>query len=800
MTTPSSKSAISESIIRRDPLSRYEEVRRDSNSSVETAVDPSMSMRTFVQFDSPPPSDDEQSSDEEGRSPSSETANTPPSSGTRWIRFFPELSSHFSLTSPPNSSAKQFTPLSPANEVPHVERERPNTSPASAQTRPSLSSIEIIDDSSSCYSQRTSLTSASSEYTKDFPFGRWRSTCKSADAFSIISPAAAGVFDDTSSVRRFPSSPKSKASSLEKNKPLPETPPPPLAPLAVGQNALRSPARGSVSASSAHSNQIQSPQSSQGPSFTQAAEELEDALAGFTARNGPSPKAMQILNGPLQISRGNMDMIATRPAPRPPVSTHQRESKSLSRVLNRQPIEKNDMVVGSKQTKKAGKHKGPFSFSVPGFGRKNGHQRLHLRSFSSSNMRSEMESQPHREVQTPDIIEETKENSPTSPGSSDASRRPSSLGSERELRQQLPRLQTKKMQPVSQVSHLTPTSYNDCILGENHSQVVGGSPLKEKIDTCKERVFVSSGQMRRSNTFVLPYQLGSLQAPEVIYELDANSSFGPTTKMGKFPSPAPESMILSILNHSNSLDDLFNFAIINGSFYRFFKKHELRLIKNALFDMSPPAWELREMSPPWDAEWQTLLDPDAPVPEYTPTLYLQRYAQDIFALAQLKSLILARCATFLRQDTIRGLAGLDTSRATQVDEAFWRIWTFCRIFGSGKNREDKLEAQADWLNGGAMASGFRSPETTSVAAPFSVNNALFEPPAGFGRGNPAGLSQSQLYDMTEIWTCLSVLLQPIHGKCAEAREVGIFEGFEIPDGDNTKEEEILGSSYLLPFF
>jgi hypothetical protein len=33
----------------------------------------------------------------------------------------------------------------------------------------------------------------------------------------------------------------------------------------------------------------------------------------------------------------------------------------------------------------------------------------------------------------------------------------------------------------------------------------------------------------------------------------------------------------------------------------------------------------------------------------------------------------------------------------------------------------------------------------------------------------SGLSQKQMYDLTEIWTCMGVLLQPLHGKCIEAR-------------------------------
>ncbi|KAE8151242.1 hypothetical protein BDV25DRAFT_97640 [Aspergillus avenaceus] len=262
--------------------------------------------------------------------------------------------------------------------------------------------------------------------------------------------------------------------------------------------------------------------------------------------------------------------------------------------------------------------------------------------------------------------------------------------------------------------------------------------------------------------------------------------------MPQMPTQVPDDVVLSLLHQVCSLDDLFRFAIISRQFYRVFKEHELELIKSAVFTTSPPAWELREMSPPWNTEWQVLVDPDSPVPEYTPALYLQRYAQDIYTLAQLKSLILNRCETFLRPETIRGLAGEDDQRAAEVDDAFWRIWTFCRIFGCGKHREGDIIGQVDWLNGGAMAmDNYGCGTLASVTEPFGMNNVLFEPPTGFGLGNKGGLSHDELYNMTEIWTCLGVLLQPLHGRCREAREAGIFKSHRVSEKDMTREETVL---------
>jgi hypothetical protein len=51
----------------------------------------------------------------------------------------------------------------------------------------------------------------------------------------------------------------------------------------------------------------------------------------------------------------------------------------------------------------------------------------------------------------------------------------------------------------------------------------------------------------------------------------------------------PDSCGVLILLSLDSLEDLFNCAALNTTFYHVFKRHELTLIKNALFYKSPPA-------------------------------------------------------------------------------------------------------------------------------------------------------------------------------------------------------------------
>ena len=91
-----------------------------------------------------------------------------------------------------------------------------------------------------------------------------------------------------------------------------------------------------------------------------------------------------------------------------------------------------------------------------------------------------------------------------------------------------------------------------------------------------------------------------------------------------------------------------------------------------------------------------------------------------------------------------------------------------------------------------MATNRRASVATSITDPYDANSVLFEPPVGFGYGNKGALSKDQLHDMTEIWTCLGVLLQPMHGKCSEARAAGIFDGHDVAVNDPAKEAAVLG--------
>ncbi|KAL8716105.1 MAG: hypothetical protein Q9220_000010 [cf. Caloplaca sp. 1 TL-2023] len=253
---------------------------------------------------------------------------------------------------------------------------------------------------------------------------------------------------------------------------------------------------------------------------------------------------------------------------------------------------------------------------------------------------------------------------------------------------------------------------------------------------------------------------------------------------------AAELVLFRILENLDNLQDLFATATVSRGFYRTFKRHELPLMKNALFGMSPAAWELREMSPPYPGLEKTGDSSPSPRLDYTPALYLQHYMNDMYTMIALKSMILIHCESFLRADTITALAGGETERASQIDDAFWRVWTFCRIFGCGTGREDDITAQMDWLRGGVEAKQQRRALATGTLTS-GAEGIMANPPSSFGRGNDGGLTAEELYDMTEIWTCLGVLVRGFQGKRQEARDFGVFESIDIGVGDVEQEDSVI---------
>ena len=255
-----------------------------------------------------------------------------------------------------------------------------------------------------------------------------------------------------------------------------------------------------------------------------------------------------------------------------------------------------------------------------------------------------------------------------------------------------------------------------------------------------------------------------------------------------------EGVIFSILENLESLDDLFACAIVNRGFYRVFKRKELELMKAALRKMSPPAWEHREICYPGHDQLDEQ-ELDRPRQEYTPTSFIQHYTRDMYIIAAIKGLIKDKCQSFMRREISVAIVSEDPYQAARVDDALWRIWTFCKIFGSGKGREEDIVAQMDWLKGGPLV--HQKAATHSALFADDFNETLASAPECFAKGNEDGLSAEQLFDMMELWNCLGVLLQPIEGRTIQAREYGIYDNTNVRGGDIDGEEMMLGKDLSL---
>jgi hypothetical protein len=252
-----------------------------------------------------------------------------------------------------------------------------------------------------------------------------------------------------------------------------------------------------------------------------------------------------------------------------------------------------------------------------------------------------------------------------------------------------------------------------------------------------------------------------------------------------------EGVLLNIFRSLDHFDDLFATAVVNQGFHRVFKRHEMELIRSTLRSMSPPAWEFREIAfPGHDRLHDEDLEMTRPQEEYTPTTYLQLQKRDTHIIRSIKSLIKERCQSFVRPEISIALISSDPAETARIDDALWRIWTFCKIFGSGKSREEDVVAQQDWLRGGPMV--HQQACTFSLMSTDYMNDTLVSAPECFAKGNEGGLTAEQLFDMMELWNCLGVLLQGFEGRTAQAREYGIFDNTDVRGGDIDGEEMMLG--------
>nr|POE58987.1 hypothetical protein CFP56_24257 [Quercus suber] len=246
-----------------------------------------------------------------------------------------------------------------------------------------------------------------------------------------------------------------------------------------------------------------------------------------------------------------------------------------------------------------------------------------------------------------------------------------------------------------------------------------------------------------------------------------------------------EDVLLHILQSLKSLGDLFNTARINKGMYRVYKENAMHLIRAVAYNQSPAAWERREWSRP-ESKGVELSHLD-----YTPLTYMQCHMKDMAVIETLKKQILGHCQSFIRRESAYAISNPSHPNAQRFTDAFWRIWCFSEIFGGKKGRLEDVTGQLDWLRGGLLAENQGCVATVNTNLDYELSSVLLNAPDFFAKGHPEGLSAKQLYDMTEIWTCLVALLSGYSGRIDQARENGVFDGCGVEIGDIEMEGQML---------
>ncbi|KAK5115051.1 hypothetical protein LTR62_001748 [Meristemomyces frigidus] len=254
-----------------------------------------------------------------------------------------------------------------------------------------------------------------------------------------------------------------------------------------------------------------------------------------------------------------------------------------------------------------------------------------------------------------------------------------------------------------------------------------------------------------------------------------------------------EEVLLQILSCLHSPEDLFATAQINRGMYRVFKQHEMDLIQATHYNESPAAWELRQWCPPDRSESETSSKASSQL-EHTPQTYLSCRRRDEAVTAALKERLLAHHPSLLRPET-SSASNPTTHQSDRYAAALNRLWTFTKIFGCGKGREEDITGQLDWLKGGLLANNSDVVATVNTNLEFEMGSVLLNPPDFFAEGNGEGegLTAQQLFDLTELWGCLSsLLLRSYQGKVEEARGAGVFDSCpRLVRGDYEAEQGML---------
>lgn len=224
-----------------------------------------------------------------------------------------------------------------------------------------------------------------------------------------------------------------------------------------------------------------------------------------------------------------------------------------------------------------------------------------------------------------------------------------------------------------------------------------------------------------------------------------------------------EQVIYRIMCNLRSVRDLQSTAMVSKGFLRTFQRNQSNLVSHLTFTTSKPAWELR----------RTILGLKG-----SSSFVLKDFSRDCKTLSALKAYIVGHCSSTCKPSILVGLLGQDERRQAEIDDALWRIWTFCVLFGNAVGQSGSSQAEIDWLNGS------KAPNNKQLGA-------------GFAIGNGQGLTIRELEDMNEMWQCLQALMAGFHGREEEAKQFGVYDNWHPQQSTSESQHLAEWISYLL---
>ena len=307
--------------------------------------------------------------------------------------------------------------------------------------------------------------------------------------------------------------------------------------------------------------------------------------------------------------------------------------------------------------------------------------------------------------------------------------------------------------PVSKERTVLPDVTRPPTLGVSNSSTE--VPAQTSVDSRPQSIESSDTCTTKPKHTVRPRRKSSLDRliPQPLQKRATASQKVPSTKshaknQSKYDlSPrSAEFVIFEIMSNLDSLADLLAFAMVNKGFYAVFRRHPLTLVGSILFRTNPSAWE----------NLQTKFGESA-----KPNTYLTTFERRTSTISTLRTSILIRCDGLLRPETLAGLIRVDKISSFAIDQALWRIWTFCDLFGAGAENHSELLAQNLWL------SRYRAGGSMLIAGSKELGKAR--------------LSEDELFVMDEMWSCLNSLLEGYHLQIREACLLGLFNACQDDD-------------------